>query len=263
MERELTAEEFNSLPKELQIRLLNTSPLFPRINKNIYESGEQSFRDTYCNLPISTNEFRKYVARKDVDSFATFVVNDLIVDVNIFYKIEDYYDVRQYSLLQDNIDVGEYSLIHDGGMQRIYDVEDILEEILNEEHIYYDVKSVNQIIAKRGYDITNNNDVIVRKGCNNSKDYTLNYVKNIVFNLNDGVDIGLLFFQYVKLMYLAISDDIVKDVNSKFYGQDAEDLIFDDMGQITEDFEEEYDILVGKNTDLIKKYYNNFITWLG
>ena len=181
---------FNNLPRELQLEILQESPTFIRLNKNMNTSmdSKQLFQSSYCDIEISKNEIIKY-ASISPPAMIIYGISKQFYEINMFYKKkDDSYDMIQYlyTLLDNNIEVGQLVLNNVNiinYVDKMYNTYDI---------IWLDVNTV--------YDI-----VYVRKNCNVNDipmKYTKKYIDDI-FNFNiDGNEKYYLFTKIIVSSYM-------------------------------------------------------------
>lgn len=148
-------------------------------------------------------------------------------------------------------DIDEYIIGNDKAIiQSDEGWEDILGYLLiNENIIYYDIKTVNYIVSQRNCNIPNH-----------TLDYCMNYITNIMsLKIGDGGDIGHLYNKLFKLLYLNTSYDVITMRNHAFYNDDI-DLTFNSEGS-TQD-QDNYDDILQHIISNITDYYNSIIEWL-
>lgn len=242
-------KRFEELPVEVQSNILKEKPFFPRISKKYYGYGMKGFEEKYCKLDVSVNEINKYALDNRDDTFIIFSIHDEIFDVYICYYNEqnNNYDRVLYTLSIDSEEPEEFAIIKDIDSNDFDNLDDLLFEPLGNNNLYYDIKSVNHIVAQRKCD---------------SKEYTKYYVDKILeLNLGGG-DIGYLFKKLVILIYLKYSNNIINDTNFNFgiFDRFFGDLIFDDMGDANN--EKEYDKILLSLEKMIDIEYKKFIQWL-
>jgi hypothetical protein len=234
-------EQFNQLPFDARVELMKHKPYFRRLNKSYYTQGKLAFEEKYCNIDISMKEIINYIRSDDVEEFAIFYINDEIITTDYYIKENGRHIVSRREMYYDNVDLGEYKLISDD----VEFLDDII-NILSENNVYMDVKSVNHIIAKRG--------------CKNAKEYTIKYIDNMMMKKGSG-DMNNLFMHYVKVFYLTTSYDvIVGDYMNDIY--DLSYIDFNEMGNVFVDDEDKYEQELENSDKLITSYYDKIMKWL-
>lgn len=211
-------EQFSQLPIEIQTQVLKEYPNFRRINKEQYKE-KYLFDEIYCNLDISVNEFKKYL-NTDVESFIIYTIKDEICDIYSCNKIYNQYELFQYTFFIDYEDIDEYIINNDKAVIQSYEGwDDIIGHVLTLDNIYYDIKTVKNIVSQRNCNIQNY-----------TFDYCFNYIKNIMLlPTGDGGDIGHLYNKLFKLLYLTTSYDVITTNNHDFFS-DSIDLTFNSEG---------------------------------
>lgn len=242
MEQSFTGN-FNTLPTEQQIEIMKNKPFFRRLNKKFYNNSKLIFDNQYCDINISGNEIIHYI-KTELPDFAVFYINDEIVTIKICFKEEDGYFVFTKNLYYDNVDMGEYKLLGSADEQ-VFSVDELLDTLIS-KNMYIDIQSVMGIIKLRG--------------CNNEKRFAVNYLNDLI-QLKSGGDMGKLFITCVKTYYTMISYDIIESFyNGTFI--EVDDVTFDDMGNVFEDDEQQYDEHFHNNNDLMEEYYDKIIEWI-
>lgn len=267
-------EQFNQLPFDTQVELMKNKPYFRRLNKSYYTQGEILFEQKYCDIDISINEIINYISGDDVEEFAIFYIHDEIITID-YYIIEENGDYEYVLLRREmyykNVDMGEFQLISED-LDTGKDLGDII-ELLSNENMYMDVKSVNHIVARRGIkkhrsfnsiDIDELEEPLFKetRGCKNAKEYTLNYMNNILKKNSGGVgDIGILFKHFIKVFYLTTSYEVITGYyKNKNYV--ANNITFNEMGMVFRDDKKRYQQELVNCDAAIKIYYDKIIQWL-
>lgn len=235
--------EFNKLPYDAQVELMKNKPYFRRLNKTYYKHGKIPFEQKYCNIDISINELINYI-NDDVEEFAVFYINDEIITMNVYIKDGDEYTVISRDMYYDNVDMGEYKLTSDHN-ETVKDIDTIV-ETLEQKNMYLDIKTVQHIIAKRG--------------CNNAKEFSVNYLNDIM-SKSSGGDMGALFIQFVKIFYFTTSYDIIKGYY-KNVSYNADDIKFDEMGNVFKDNKDMYEQDLENSESYVNIYYDKIMVWL-
>jgi hypothetical protein len=247
----LKMEKFNQLPNEIQTHVLKEYPNFRRINKQQY-TEKYLFDTLYCDLDISKKEFLTYIKNEDVTEFIIYHYEDILATVYYFNFNGYNYELLKYMLFINNEDVDEYNIQDEKDIRQAFDGwDDLVEEVLLLDNLYYDIKTVNYIVAQRGCKLQHY-----------VKNYCIKYINNILeSNVGKYADIGDMYNKIVKQLYLASSSNVIKGYNQTFF-EDMLDLKFISDGDVYDEDAENYDYIINLIEYNTKLYYDDIITWL-
>jgi hypothetical protein len=242
-------EQFNQLPTEIQTHVLKEYPNFRQINKQQYKE-KYLFDTLYCNLPVSKKEFLNYL-KSGVKNFVIYHFQDLITDIYSFSFYNNTYELLQYSMFIDNEDVDEFIIGNDKTVEISYEGwDDLVDHVLALDDIYYDVKTVNYIVSKRGCHINNY-----------AMNYCIKYMDDILaLKVGDGGDIGHMYNKLFKLLYLTTSYDVIKGLNHTFFS-DSIELQFTGMGDVFNMDQANYDQTLEHIKHNTEEYYESIMQW--
>jgi hypothetical protein len=252
---------FTSLPKEVQIEIFKNLPNFRRVDTYNYKHGKTAFENMYCQLDISKQEFLNYIENDDPDEAIIFARNTEN-ELHIFLFRSQYFEassVSHFILYINNVDIGEYIIdtsLLVGKLDNNAAVVSYINEFIFNDHSYishyYDIKSVNSIVAKRHCETKNY-----------TKKYTLDYVYNLVKYKKGGGELTYLVRQVENLVYISLSMDVINNnviTYNNFYGANLEEEVFDTEGNAYD--EELYKTRLEHVAYNYNLYYKDFITWL-
>ena len=251
-------KEFNELPLEMQSNILRFNPNMRKINKIFYEDTKQYYYDTYCQLPISQNEFMKYINKHLPDQFAIFSFQEENFKVLVFEnKGEDFYYLREFTLKVDEIDIDEYFIRHDFDEYHVMKLNNLIKSfqyLYDNWIIYYDVQLTFNIVLERACSQINPQYEVEYTRTN-----FINNVQNIVFDNN----LFSLFNMLSKLMYMYFSYLIYNNnLNDENVYEDLiidlEDIVFNNRGEIIE-IEIDLNDKLNEYEKKYNKYYNHFL----
>lgn len=240
-------EQFDQLPTEIQTHVLKEYPNFRQINTQQYKE-KYLFDTLYCNLSVSKKEFLNYL-KSGVKNFVIYHIQDVITDIYSFSYYNNTYELLQYSMFIDNDDIDEFVIGNDKVVDQSYDGwDDLVENVLELDNIYYDVKTVNYIVSKRGCQIPDY-----------AMNYCIKYMDDILASLvGEGGDIGHMYNKLFKLLYLTTSYDVIKGLNHTFFS-DSIELPFNGFGDVMD--QANYDQTLEHIKHNIKEYYDAIMQW--
>lgn len=248
MEETDFTRRFATLPIEQQVAIMQGKPFFRRLNTNYYANSKLAFDEQYCDIDITGKEIFNYV-KDEMPDFAVFYINNEIITIKVCIKDEDDYVVYENGMYQDNIDmrdvgVNEYALVSDNNEYRI-SVDSLLETLIQKD-MYVDIKSVQHIIARRG--------------CNNVKQFSIDYLNHIM-SMDGTTDIDKLFMQCVKAFYVTNTHDIIKgEYDNISFASDG--ITFDDSGDVFQESKDAYDDYLLDFKNVTDDYYDSIIKWI-
>lgn len=221
-------DTFTELPLEIQNEILINNPLYPRINKQIYDKN--LFYQKYCNLPISHEEFINYINKVNPNTFIIYFTatdDQDMPELNtfIFRKKNNIYKVYQYMLSIDNIDVEEYSLNIHSFVKQISTLSNFLSEY-HFDNVYYDLITTYNIFKSRQCQTINQN-------------YAGEQTIKIMSKKTPFLEVEDLysFFDLIKkLIYLHTNDLLLKNeyINTIIH-YTVSNIIFDPTGEMIDD----------------------------
>lgn len=154
-------KRFHEFPPDVKSEILKYSPTYKRISKEYYDS--RLFYEQYCNLPITMNEFIKYISRHKPYPFIIFyTLKDqrtgngvYIIDFYTAYFRDYYYDTYDYmnmrwkmNIINDDIDEQSINIeVIDDDFNIDVPVEEYL---INQNNFFYEN---NYDIIKINFDI--------------------------------------------------------------------------------------------------------------
>jgi hypothetical protein len=175
----------NYCPLDIQLEILKYNPCFRRLNKLFHVEGKQIFDQMYSNLPISKQEYKKYIKTiKDDYYIPAIVYNNMsvnIMSINIMYNdtIDSSYNIKYYpEAINPKFYISSIKMVKNS----------TLKALTNSYNIYDTITSL-MILDKRGNVITEKYideflDNICRKDIINKDNQDIDIYLNLIFTYN-------------------------------------------------------------------------------
>lgn len=235
---------FTSLPMETQLQIIQESPTFIRLNKNLYNE-QATFRDNYCDEVISKQEVLNHI-KQYPDSLIIYGLDNDQFYISMYYKKEasNNYDVVKviYRIATDNIDVGNLTL------NNVNITNDINVFYKKHKMIVFDAKTVLDIVrARTNCNINGIPITFTKKYVDDIRDINLNSttLKTTLFT-------AAIIDAYMKTTYRTLEGKINEFINTN----KIEELLFNGDTPVNQKM---YNNLINKLNNDTNNYYNGIM----
>lgn len=242
--------DFNTLPRDVQLTILKESPTFMQMTKSYY-TEPNLFKSTFCGLPIDQKELLRFITQS-YPNFNIYVISKDRFDIYIFYRTDpnkttykQYHSTCVYATSDGKYDFGGIL------SKREINIENTINTLYKNKNLYLSIDTV--------YDI-----MVQRKNCNTQDNlyavnYTIKYLEDVL-KINMENERYHLFIRAFVSAYMETCYFSIKNEPILFSGvQSIQNIIFENNKPTNKIL---YDkSLLSLDID-IKDNYNNIVNIL-